>query len=249
MEEEQELDRRFEAFRREFEMLREAELRCVRLLNDVPVERLTACDLESLAEVEEENATLVRMIEDGHALRMYKGDDGITRWTTPLYWICTFGKHRLFRRVLERERNNPHILHIPCDSDNDNAIQTYLCGVVDNLVSCYIRDGDAHRVLCKEDSDEVAHEISKFVCPALQTGKITVQEVNDAADVYCSEDGDELFVHTVTRAWSTRLATLWCLQVVTKANSLGDGLAEPMGRLLKHVWDHPEMMMIKRTKY
>jgi hypothetical protein len=248
-EEEEELERKLEAFKRQFEAFHEAENRMAHALSKIPFERLTVGDFELLAGNGEENETLVRLIDDGHALRLYKGDGDGKSWTTPLHFICSFGRHRLLQRVLQKESANPDILRLPCDSDNDNAIETYLYCVVENLVSAYCeKPDDLRQSIRSEDVEEIVEEISKFVCTALQSGKITVHEVNAATYDYCHEEDDERFVHAVTRTWSTRLAALWCLQTVTKAHGLGDGLMEPMAHVLQCTWELPrDQQQVKKS--
>lgn len=247
---EEELERKLEALKRQFEALREADNRMADALNKLPFERLEAGDFELLAGNEEENKTLVRLIDAGHALRLYKGEGDPKSWTTPLHFICSFGKHRLLHRVLQKERHNPDILRLPCDSGNDNAIETYLYGVVENLVSAYCEKPDDDRQSIRsEDIEEIVEEISKFLCTALQSGKIAVHEVNAATYDYCQEEDDERFVHAVTRTWSTRLAALWCLQTVTKAHGLGDGLMEPMAHVLQCAWILPRLEQVKKSKH
>lgn len=244
------LERKLEALKRQFEALREADNRMARALSKRPFERLTVGDFELLAGNEEENETLVRLIDAGHALRLYKGDGDGKSWTTPLHFICSFGRHRLLQRVLQKEHHNPDILRLPCDSGNDTAIETYLYGVVENLVSAYCeKPDDLRQSIRSEDVDEIVEEISKFVCTALQSGKITVHEVNAATYDYCSEEDDERFVHAITHAWNMRLAALWCLQTVTKAHGLGDGLMEPMAHVLQYAWELPRFQQqVKKSK-
>ena len=81
----EELERKLEALKRQFEVLHEADNRMARALSKLPFERLEVGDFELLAGNEEENETLVRLIDAGHALRVYKGEGGPKSWTTAFY--------------------------------------------------------------------------------------------------------------------------------------------------------------------